>query len=75
MATTIREAIGQSLKISVSEGIGANKLVSQIASKLNKPDACTLVAAGQELPFLHPLANHWPPTGLRRSSAHRCVAP
>src|SRR5580658_3343572 len=34
IALTIREAISQSLKISVSEGIGVNKLVSQIASKL-----------------------------------------
>ena len=41
VATTIRDAIGQALKISVSEGIGVNKLVSQIASKLNKPAAFT----------------------------------
>jgi nucleotidyltransferase/DNA polymerase involved in DNA repair len=33
IALTICRAIGQSLKISVSEGIGVNKLVSQIASK------------------------------------------
>ena len=39
IALTIRKAIGQSLKISVSEGIGSNKLVSQIASKLHKPAA------------------------------------
>ena len=39
IALIIRKAIGQSLKISVSEGIGVNKLVSQIASKLNKPAA------------------------------------
>ena len=32
IARTLREAIHQSLKISVSEGIGSNKLVSQIAS-------------------------------------------
>lgn len=37
IALTVRKAIGQSLKITVSEGIGSNKLVSQIASKLNKP--------------------------------------
>src|SRR5512139_2668535 len=30
VATTIRQAIGQALKITVSEGIGSNKLVSQI---------------------------------------------
>jgi len=35
VAQTIRTAIGQSLKISVSEGIASNKLVSQIASKLH----------------------------------------
>jgi DNA polymerase-4 len=39
VADTVRTAIRQSLKISVSEGIGSNKLVSQIASKLNKPAA------------------------------------
>src|SRR5580704_3761654 len=39
IALTIRKAIGQSLKITVSEGIGTNKLVSAVASKLNKPGA------------------------------------
>ena len=34
VAAKVREAIAQSLKITVSEGVGANKLVSQIASKL-----------------------------------------
>src|ERR1051325_4674599 len=36
IAQTIRRAITQSLKISVSEGIGSSKLITQIASKLNK---------------------------------------
>ena len=49
------------LKISVSEGIGVNKLVSQIASKLNKPAAFAEVPPGQEIPFLHPLQNKWLP--------------
>src|SRR4030095_12453788 len=35
IALTIRKAIGQRLKITVSEGIGTNKLVSAVASKLN----------------------------------------
>src|SRR5690349_6351757 len=39
IAEEIRRAISGALKITVSEGIGANKLVSQIASKLNKPAA------------------------------------
>jgi DNA-directed DNA polymerase III PolC len=74
IAQTIRQAIRQSLKISVSEGIGANKLVSQIASKLNKPAAFTSVPPGNEIPFLHPLPNRWlpgigPKTATRLNSA------
>src|SRR5277367_4691230 len=61
IALRIRAAIGQSLKISVSEGIGTNKLVSQIASKLNKPAAFAEVPPGHERPFLHPLASKWLP--------------
>ena len=47
IALTIRSAIGQKLKISVSEGIGSNKLVSAIASKLKKPAAFIEVTLGQ----------------------------
>ncbi|HTS19905.1 MAG TPA: PHP domain-containing protein [Verrucomicrobiae bacterium] len=61
IADIIRRAIRQSLKISVSEGIGPSKLISQIASKLNKPAAFNRVLAGQEIPFLHPLENFWLP--------------
>ena len=61
VAETIRTAIRQSLKISVSEGIGSNKLVSQIASKLTKPAAFNQVPAGREILFLHPLPNKWLP--------------
>jgi len=49
------------LKITVSEGIGSNKLVSQIASKLNKPAAFQTVPSGQEKQFLHSLPNRWLP--------------
>ena len=69
VAETIRAAIGQALKISVSEGIGSNKLVSQIASKLTKPAACNEVPAGNELLFLHPLANKWLPGVGPKTSA------
>lgn len=74
IALTIRKAISQSLKIAVSEGLGANKLVSQIASKLNKPAAFHTVPAGQEKLFLHPLPNKWlpgvgPKTALRLNAA------
>ena len=37
VAETIRDAIRQALKITVSEGLASNKLVNQIASKLRKP--------------------------------------
>jgi DNA-directed DNA polymerase III PolC len=61
IALTIRKAIGQKLKISVSEGIASNKLVSAIASKLNKPAAFSEIVAGGEIGFLHPLPNKWLP--------------
>src|SRR5215471_13544839 len=51
---TLRRAIRQSLKLSVSEGIGSNKLISHIASKLNKPFAFQFVPAGCEARFLSP---------------------
>src|SRR5437016_6457509 len=59
IAETIRHAIRQSLKLSVSEGIASNKLISQIASKLKKPAAFQFVPPGNEAQFLSPLANQW----------------
>ena len=61
IALTIRHAIGQKLKISVSEGIATNKLVSAVASKLTKPAAFNEVHPGREREFLHPLPNKWLP--------------
>jgi len=61
IAQTIRQAIGQRLKITVSEGIGSNKLVSAVASKLTKPAAFQEVPPGRETVFLHPLPNQWLP--------------
>lgn len=61
IAGTIRKAIGQRLKITVSQGIGASKLVSAVASKLTKPAAFNEIAPGQETAFLHPLPNKWLP--------------
>ncbi|MDZ4815057.1 MAG: DNA polymerase III subunit alpha [Verrucomicrobiota bacterium] len=61
IAETIRSAIKDSLKISVSEGVGSNKLVSQIASKLKKPFGLTEVNQGCERTFLDPLKNEWLP--------------
>ncbi len=74
IARTIRKAIGQRLKITVSEGIGSNKLVSAVASKLHKPDAFQEIPPGQEAAFLQPLPNKWlpgigPKTSLRLNAA------
>ncbi|NQU11635.1 PHP domain-containing protein, partial [bacterium] len=63
----------QALKITVSEGIGTNKLVSQIASKLRKPAAFISVPPGGETAFLRPLANHWLP-GIGPQTATRLNA-
>lgn len=74
IALTIRKAIGQKLKISVSEGIASNKLVSAVASKLTKPAAFNEVSPGGEAAFLHPLPNKWlpgigPKTSVRLNAA------
>ncbi len=74
IALTIRKAIGQKLKISVSEGIASNKLVSAVASKLTKPAAFNEVPPGGEAAFLHPLPNKWlpgigPKTSVRLNAA------
>src|SRR5580698_2139945 len=74
IAFTIRKAIGQRLKITVSEGIGTNKLVSAVASKLTKPAAFHEVRPGDEAAFLHPLPNKWlpgigPKTSIRLNAA------
>jgi DNA-directed DNA polymerase III PolC len=61
VAQKIRHAIRQSLRLPVSEGLGTNKLVSQIASKLKKPSAFEFVPAGSEAEFLAPLAARWLP--------------
>ena len=61
VAEIIRCAIRQSLKITVSEGIGSNKLISQVASKLRKPACFLEVLDGDERSFLAPLPNKWLP--------------
>jgi DNA-directed DNA polymerase III PolC len=61
IARIISQAIRQSLKITVSEGVASNKLISQIASKLHKPAALESVPEGQEKQFIQPLPNRWLP--------------
>jgi len=55
---TVRELQGRiwdELRIPVSMGIAANKLVAQIASKLRKPRGFVVVRPGEEAAFLRPL--------------------
>jgi DNA-directed DNA polymerase III PolC len=73
VAETVRRAIYQSLKITVSEGLASNKLVSQIASKLRKPASFVEVFPGQERRFLHPLPNRCLP-GIGSRTARRMDA-
>jgi len=69
IAAIVQKAIRQSLKITVSEGLASNKLVSQIASKANKPAGFRVVPPGDEVAFLHPLPNGWlPGVGPKLSS-------
>jgi DNA polymerase-4 len=60
-AEQLQQKIAAELGITVSLGIGANKLISQIASKLRKPNAIVEVPLGTELEFLAPLESHWLP--------------
>jgi error-prone DNA polymerase len=69
IALAIRQAIGQKLKIIVSEGIGTNKLVSAVGSKLTKPAAFNEVPPGGEAAFLRPLPNQWLPGVGPKTSA------
>jgi DNA polymerase-4 len=51
----LQRSIWDELRIPVSMGIAANKLVAQIASKLRKPRGFVVVASGEEAAFLAPL--------------------
>src|SRR5580658_9595582 len=51
----LQQRIWDELRIPVSMGIAANKLVAQIASKLRKPRGFVVVAPGAEGEFLAPL--------------------
>jgi DNA-directed DNA polymerase III PolC len=61
IAAVIRRAVRETLRITLSGGVGANKLVSQVASKLRKPDALIAIPSGTEREFLAPLDNRWLP--------------
>ena len=73
IADRLRRIIRETLKLTVSEGIGTSKLVSQIAAKLHKPAAFHAVPPGRETAFLHPLPVHWLP-GVGPQTAARLRA-
>jgi DNA polymerase-3 subunit alpha len=78
IALKVRDAITQRLKITVSEGIGSNKLISAIASKITKPRGFKEIQPGSEQEFLFPLPNNWlpgigPKTSARLNSAGLAV--
>jgi len=52
----LQQRIWDELRITVSMGIAANKLVAQIASKLRKPQGYVVVPVGTEREFLAPLS-------------------
>jgi DNA polymerase-4 len=52
----LQQRIWDALQITISFGMAANKLVSAIASKLNKPRGFTVVLPGDEHDFLSPLS-------------------
>ncbi len=52
----LQQRIWDQLRITVSMGIAANKLVAQIASKLKKPQGFVVVPVGSEREFLAPLS-------------------
>lgn len=60
-AARISRAIAQTLKLTVSQGLAANKLTAHIASKLRKPAGFTVVHPGSERAFLAPLDASWLP--------------
>lgn len=56
-----QKRILESLGISVSVGLGTNKLIAQIASKSQKPGGCVIVPPGEERKFLSALSIGWLP--------------
>lgn len=59
----LRRDVRDWLKVTISQGLARNKLLSQIAGKLHKPDGLTIVPPDDaaELAFLHPLSVKWLP--------------
>jgi DNA polymerase-4 len=63
VAEKLRADVKDWLKVTISQGLARNKLLSQIAGKLKKPDGLVVVPPDDEseLAFLHPLPVKWLP--------------
>lgn len=63
VAEKFRRDVKDWLKVTISQGLARTKLLSQIASKLHKPDLLTIIPPDEshELGFLHPLPVKWLP--------------
>jgi DNA polymerase-4 len=61
IAGRLQRVVKQTLRLTISEGVAANKLVAQIAAKRHKPAALQQVPAGTEAEFLAPLPTQWLP--------------
>jgi len=61
VAMNIKQAVAQATGLSLSIGIGSNKLIAKIASGFQKPDGLTIIDAGKEAAFVAslPLAKLW----------------
>jgi DNA polymerase-4 len=57
----LKQRVRAELGLTISLGIGASKLIAQIAAKLRKPDALVEVPRGTEREFLAPLESRWLP--------------
>jgi DNA polymerase-4 len=55
IASKIKTSVREETGLTVSAGVGTNKLVAKIASDLQKPDGLTVVPPGKEMEFLAPL--------------------
>lgn len=63
VAENLRRDVKDWLKVTISQGLARTKLLSQIGSKLHKPNGLTIIPPhrDRELAFLHPLAVKWLP--------------
>jgi nucleotidyltransferase/DNA polymerase involved in DNA repair len=63
VAEKLRHDVHSWLKVTISQGLSRNKLLSGIASKLYKPNGLTIIPPHEadEFAFLHPLPVKWLP--------------